>query len=297
MSGIYRQNYDSIASETKSLHVRPVRQSDQRALNHLIRFGSHVHRHLDWCEPTEWIDHQPYFVAHRNYKLVAGLACPPDPENIAWIRLFGVLAEVSIWDAWSLLWDAVIGQAKNLNLILAAIPIQPWFQKILLSTGFEKINDVITLAWDRPFLPPDIGGSAYEIRRMNTEDLPAVTRIDRLAFGLIWQNSESLLEIARSLSAIATVAETSGRIVGYQISTANSSGGHLARLAILPDWQGRGVGRALVQNLLHKFHLWGTLRVTVNTQADNTASLALYKKAGFQQTDEIYPVFQMSFKS
>jgi ribosomal protein S18 acetylase RimI-like enzyme len=35
------------------------------------------------------------------------------------------------------------------------------------------------------------------------------------------------------------------------------------------------------------FHL------TVNTQSDNSASLALYRKIGFRETGERYPVYQL----
>jgi ribosomal protein S18 acetylase RimI-like enzyme len=69
-------------------------------------------------------------------------------------------------------------------------------------------------------------------------------------------------------------------------------GGHLARLAVLPDFQGMGIGSALVQDLLWYFRRRGAQRVTVNTQKDNLASLAVYRKAGFFLTGEEYPVFQ-----
>jgi ribosomal protein S18 acetylase RimI-like enzyme len=34
-------------------------------------------------------------------------------------------------------------------------------------------------------------------------------------------------------------------------------------------------------------------RLTVNTQSDNAASLALYRKTGFHETGERYPVYQL----
>ena len=127
---------------------------------------------------------------------------------------------------------------------------------------------------------------------MKSGDIPDVYQVDKQAFEPIWQNSQSLLEIALSKSAIATVAEKSGKIVGYQMSTANTSNGHLARLAVLPELHGHGIGTALVKDLLTQFQLWGTLKVTVNTQKGNVASLALYEKAGFHKTNETFPVYQ-----
>ena len=69
-------------------------------------------------------------------------------------------------------------------------------------------------------------------------------------------------------------------------------GGHLARLAVRPDAQRKGIGTALVRDMLWQFERRGAERVTVNTQEDNQASLTLYQKAGFELTGESYPVFQ-----
>jgi ribosomal protein S18 acetylase RimI-like enzyme len=101
-----------------------------------------------------------------------------------------------------------------------------------------------------------------------------------------------MLEIAFQQAAVATVAEDQDGIIGYQISTASSGGGHLARLAVHPRVQSQGIGYAIVRDLLAQFYRRGALQVTVNTQLDNLASLALYHKAGFQRTGEVYPVYE-----
>jgi len=88
------------------------------------------------------------------------------------------------------------------------------------------------------------------------------------------------------------VAEDDGQLLGYQISTATTMGGHLARLAVHPAAQGGGIGYALVHDMLSQFTRRGARQVTVNTQQDNLVSLALYQKAGFKRTGEEYPVYQ-----
>jgi ribosomal protein S18 acetylase RimI-like enzyme len=70
-------------------------------------------------------------------------------------------------------------------------------------------------------------------------------------------------------------------------------GGHLARLAVSPDFQGLGVGYNLLFDLLKQFQRRGARCVTVNTQHDNYASLALYQKVGFTPTGETYPIYQL----
>jgi ribosomal protein S18 acetylase RimI-like enzyme len=112
------------------------------------------------------------------------------------------------------------------------------------------------------------------------------------AFGGVWQNTAACLEIAFLQSAAATIAEQDGEPVGYQISTGSQMGGHLARLAVLPEYHNQGVGYTLVDDLLSLFEKRGAHHVTVNTQHDNLASLALYRKAGFRLTGEEYPVYE-----
>jgi ribosomal protein S18 acetylase RimI-like enzyme len=127
---------------------------------------------------------------------------------------------------------------------------------------------------------------------MTLQDLGTVERVDVEAFGLVWQNSLSSLEVAFRQAAVATIAEVGGEIAGYQISTATPMGGHLARLAVKPVFQGLGFGYALLDDLLVQFEQRGAHSVTVNTQHDNLASLALYEKAGFKRIGEEYPVYQ-----
>ncbi len=127
---------------------------------------------------------------------------------------------------------------------------------------------------------------------MNFDDLPCVVEVDAAAFEPLWQNSLAALGKAFSQATYASVAEKEAGIVGYQLSTGNSFGVHLARLAVRPEVQGRGVASALISDLMAHVCLDGTLsRITVNTQSDNSTSLALYEKIGFWRTGEQYPVY------
>ena len=275
--------------------VRQANLKDVTSINELIRFGSQVHRHMDWRQPTDWIRQKPFLVMERNFKLIATLACLQDPENIAWIRLFAVNSMIDAEDVWDELWVEVKAYMETIRIEIAVIAYHEWFKAILERSEFEHTDNVIPLQWDEGSIPPFHEHREVSIRKMVLDDLPSVYEIDKSAFKPLWQHSLEILRIAFSKSSIATVADSNGEIIGYQISTANKSGGHLARLAVLPEWQGCGIGYALVQHMLSQFSHWGTLRVTVNTQADNLSSLALYRKVGFRSLNEVYPVYQLNF--
>ena len=57
--------------------------------------------------------------------------------------------------------------------------------------------------------------------------------------------------------------------------------------------QGRGLGAALVDDLIAHLPARGRPRLTVNTQAKNAASLALYGRLSFHLTGEHYPVYSL----
>lgn len=276
-----------------NLSIHTAREEDRQKLANLIHFEALVHRHLDWKPPLDWIGHEPYLVAAQDRDLLAALACPEDPAGVAWIRLFAVSSEINAEKAWSALWSAARSRLSDRDdVVVAAIPLQDWFTRLLQASGFVQTTDVMILLWRGTELPACEEKLQITLRPMNIDDLEHVEQLDTKAFGKLWRNSHNSLELAYRQAAIATVAEKEQRIIAYQISTANHLGGHLARLAVHPDSHGQGVGYAVLHDMLKRFERRGAKHISVNTQSDNIASLALYKKAGFESTGETYPVYQ-----
>jgi [ribosomal protein S18]-alanine N-acetyltransferase len=278
--------------------IRPADQEDRQRLANLIHFEVYVHRHLDWRTPLDWIGFPPYFVMEQRKSLLAALACPPDPPMVAWIRLFAVTQDLSVERTWEALWQEASGQLASMNDVkwAAALALWPWFADVLEAHGFEENNRVVMLNWDAGSKLPESRPSEVIVRPMNFDDIGGVHDVDTASFTPVWQNSRPSLELAYRQAAVATVAEYQKRMVGYQISTATPIGGHLARLAVVPDCQGHGIGAALVGDLLMQFKRRGAKKVTVNTQKDNPGSLNLYQKNGFYLTGEEYPVYLLNLK-
>jgi ribosomal protein S18 acetylase RimI-like enzyme len=273
--------------------IRPANSKDHKQLANLIHFGTLVHRHLDWRPPLEWMGHTPFLVLEEDNRLVAALACPPDPPSVVWVRLFVAYDEENLGAAWSELWPAALEMLPHdPDLLIAAIPLQNWFQQLLESSDFQPTTDVVMLIWDSGEIPAEHPCPHMSIRPMTVDDLTQVEILDKSSFGALWHNSRASLEYAFNQAAIATIADIEGTIVGYQISTAMQMGGHLARLATHPEYQRQGIGCAILRDLLIQFKQRGAARITVNTQEDNLASIALYENAGFMRTGETYPVYQ-----
>ncbi len=287
---------DMIAKNTTDLNritVRPAEEADRQKLATLIHFSPYVHRHLGWRSPLDWLGIEPYLVAERDEQILAALACPPDIPDIAWVSLFAVSTAIQVDDAWEMMWpvaDRLLGE----DTPIAALPLQSWFQRLLENSNFTHSYDVLMMRWeDRgqqiKSLTTDL---SYRIRMMNFDDLNVIHDLDKSAFDPFWRHSLELLELAFQYATFATVAEDKLGIMGYQLSTANNSDGHLARLAVHPRARRLGVAHTLVGDLLKNYRRRGICKVTVNTQENNLASLSLYKKIGFAATGEIYPVFE-----
>lgn len=271
--------------------VRTADLSDHQQLSNLIFFENRIHRHLDWRSPLEWLGAPYYWALEEGRQITAALACPTEVDGIAWVRLFVYTGHWSPEDAWDLLWETARETIRRAGgATVAAIAMQPWFQNVLANSSFENRQHIVMLDWQsQPWTPAQVEGVL--IRRMAEADIPEVTRVDNAAFEPLWHNSLDTLQRAFSQALIATVAETEQGIIGYQMTTGHGPRAHLARLAVDPGMQGRGIGRALVSDLFAYLTRTGTTRLSVNTQSDNRVSLKLYKSMGFIRTGEEYPVY------
>jgi ribosomal protein S18 acetylase RimI-like enzyme len=277
---------------TLDAQVRRAVAQDRQRISSLLFYESNAHRHLDWRSALDWLGSRHYWTLEQDGRIVAALACPQDPPRVGWIRLFAYQPPLSAAEAWSALWSAASAEIvfDNPPMQVAAIIVKQWFQKILLSSGFEVMQNIILLHLDIHHAHRFPAAREVCIRPMREDDLPAVAQIDRAAFGPFWHNTLDSLRRAYSQSVCASVAESDAGVEGYQISTGQMHRAHLARLGVRPEAQGRGVGTALMENLVHRLQADRIEGLSVNTQADNAASLALYRKMGFSRTGEYFPV-------
>lgn len=274
------------------LNIRRASAQDHRSLSNLLVQETHTHRHLDWRPALEWLGARNFWVLEDFGVVTAALACPEDPPDVAWIRLFTHNTHLSGPEAWSALWEFASADllSSNPRIEVGAIVMKQWFQALLLQTGFEPRQKIVLLELHEDCYRPAPAAAPVRIRAMNENDLDEVEELDRGAFGAFWHNSYDSIQRAWSQSLVSTVAENANGIAGYQISTGNQFGVHLARLGVRVEAQGRGVASSLMHDLIQKAGGLRSGRLSVNTQEDNLASLRLYEKLGFMPTGEYYPV-------
>jgi putative acetyltransferase len=127
-----------------------------------------------------------------------------------------------------------------------------------------------------------------EVRAENSDDIPAINRINELAFGR--PNEAALVDRLRQAADpyISLVATDSGQAVGHiffspvwiESQDALSTGMGLGPLAVLPEHQNRGVGSLLVREGLRECQHIGRELIVVVGHA------AYYPRFGFVQADQ-----------
>ena len=281
-------------SPSQQLQIIEATPAHYNALADFYNQNINTHRHLDWFSTLDWIGSHPYLIETNEERIQAVLCAAPENEESAWIRVFGASKLIDEVACWERLFPIAVKVLKDKGVKrLAALALHPWFNTILKMSGFKNRQNIVVLEWQGKFPPKGYLNPEVILRPMHITDLPAVEAIDKAAFPSLWQNSLIGLTKAFHQPGISTVAVKGETIIGYQISTAMTIYGHLARLAVEPEEQQQGIAYALVDDLLKQFEHRGFWRVTVNTQSDNRASLRLYQKFGFSRTKEEIKVYEL----
>ena len=151
-----------------------------------------------------------------------------------------------------------------------------------LNAGFEVAERLHLLGHDLRDLPaPPVD---VPLRRALAADRPAALAVDSLAFAAFWRLDPRGLDEAVKATPHARfrVVDADG-VLGYAVTGRSGRRGFLQRLAVRPDAQRRGYGRALVLDSLRWLRRWRVERAVVNTQLSNQAALDLYESLGFRR--------------
>ncbi|SEG33760.1 ribosomal-protein-alanine N-acetyltransferase [Thermomonospora echinospora] len=124
------------------------------------------------------------------------------------------------------------------------------------------------------------------LRAMTAADVPAVMALENETFPEdAWSEQMLRDELAGQPHArhYVVAEEPSGTIVGYAGLAAAGGQGDVQTIAVRADRQGRGVGAALLTELLAEAARRGCAEVFLEVRADNDRARALYERFGFER--------------
>lgn len=280
--------------------VRRATPGDAAAIQRLLKMGVYVHLHIDWRLPGEWLS-RPGFVlfeqenkASRDDKdrspVTACLAVAAEPPPAAWVRVAAVDSHAGYGQTSAMfadILDSLDPAVDEIAWFLSDYWPLHWLERL----GFVPVSEVVGFRKEGLHVPSFDMPADIVIRPLLMVDLPELAAMETAAFEPRWRHSASDLSLAWRHSICFTVALIGDMPVGYQFSTGGGGNAHLSRMTVHPDWQGRGIGAALLANAIESYRLQNVQTITLNTQSDNVASRRLYERFGFSPTGFSYPIW------
>ena len=126
------------------------------------------------------------------------------------------------------------------------------------------------------------GGVA--LRDMTAADVPVVHELERQLFPVdAWPLQMFLDELAQAETRRYLVAESAGHIVGYAGLMCIDPIADVQTIAVVPEQEGKGIGSALLTELIRESRLRQADDVLLEVRADNPRAQQLYLRFGFEQ--------------
>ena len=118
------------------------------------------------------------------------------------------------------------------------------------------------------------------IREATEADVPAIAAIEAVSFKTPWTAEMILSEMKEPLSHFY-VAVSGDTAIGYYGFLHILDELHILNVAVCPDYQGKGVGKALMADLIERAASLSARAVTLEVRESNLAAKRLYERVGF----------------
>ncbi len=119
------------------------------------------------------------------------------------------------------------------------------------------------------------------LRPMIEDDLDAVMRVETAAYAHPW--TLGIFRDCLRVGYCCWVYYLADEIIGHGVMSVAAGECHILNVCVHPDWQGRGLGRKLLQRLLNLGHQHHADTAFLEVRTSNTAAISLYLNSGFNE--------------
>lgn len=131
---------------------------------------------------------------------------------------------------------------------------------------------------------PDISSHGVSVRGMTAEDVIAVSVLEQRLFPVdAWPLQMFYDELSQPETRQYLVAESSTGIVGYAGLMCIEPIADVQTIAVVPEYEGRGIGTTLLTRLIEEARHRHAADVLLEVRADNPRAQQLYRRFGFEQ--------------
>lgn len=119
------------------------------------------------------------------------------------------------------------------------------------------------------------------IAPMSTNDIAAVSRIERASFSTVWPSDAFFNELNTNKLAHYFVGRIADKIVAYGGIWVILEDSHVTTLAVDPAYRGKRLGEVMLLRLVDEALERGAAWMTLEVRESNTVAQQLYRKYGF----------------
>ncbi|MGN0789637.1 MAG: ribosomal protein S18-alanine N-acetyltransferase [Christensenellales bacterium] len=121
-----------------------------------------------------------------------------------------------------------------------------------------------------------------EIIAMDKSHAQSVWEIEKSLIASPW-SKESIEKLTTTDNAVAKVAIMDGKVVGYYSFYQILDEADVNNIAVDSAWQNKGVGTALMSDMIEECKHRGIIAITLEVGANNVVAQRLYGKWGFRR--------------
>jgi ribosomal-protein-alanine N-acetyltransferase len=133
------------------------------------------------------------------------------------------------------------------------------------------------------------GGKASRpvVRPLRSDHAESCARLHAAGFAHPWSAEEIARLVAEASSlSLAALDPASGVLRGFAIARLAADEAEILTVAVDSAWRGKGVGRALLSEILRQAAYAGARSMFLEVEEGNAAALALYRRLGFARIGE-----------
>jgi len=121
------------------------------------------------------------------------------------------------------------------------------------------------------------------VREMTWDDLDQVMVIEKENFSVPWTEMGFFTYLMREDALFLVAEDEEEQVLGYCGVIIAMDEGDITNVSVKKELQGRGIGKALVQEMIERTVARGVHTLFLEVRESNQAAIALYEKQGFER--------------